>query len=241
MNDDELILYFYGDGLSRAERRNVERALAADPALAARYHALAAELGPMVGPQTAPPSADMVRRWHDSIDRAAGQRAATGTRSGGHSWSFLPGAAITAALAIGIGLGVFLSGGPPATPPPALPLADGGTNADEASPVFDRGLRLYLRESERGLAALTAETNGERAVLIMGLIEQNRLYARAARQNDADDLARVLRAFELVLVELAAEDIPPAEAEALRAKLRFEINVMLTKLSLGSSDEPQSI
>jgi len=46
---------------------------------------------------------------------------------------------------------------------------------------------------------------------------------------------------ELVLVQLAAEDISTEDAEALRAKLLFELNVMLTKLSRDSSDEPQSI
>ena len=71
----------------------------------------------------------------------------------------------------------------------------------------------------------------------MQIINQNRLYQRAAEQNEADDLARVLRAFEPVLVRLAAEDLSDTDAEALRAKLAFELNVMLTKLSRDTSNE----
>jgi hypothetical protein len=50
-------------------------------------------------------------------------------------------------------------------------------------------------------------------------------------------VARVLRAFEPILLQLAATDIAPEDAEALRAKLAFELNVMLTKLASQSSNE----
>ena len=55
----------------------------------------------------------------------------------------------------------------------------------------------------------------DRNVLIRNIIEQNRLFELAAEQNDSANLARVLRAFELVLMQLAAEDISPEDAEAL--------------------------
>ena len=71
----------------------------------------------------------------------------------------------------------------------------------------------------------------------MQIINQNRLFERAAEQNNAADLARVLRAFEPILVQLAKEDLSDAEAQALRAKLAFELNVMLTKLSRDASNE----
>ena len=74
----------------------------------------------------------------------------------------------------------------------------------------------------------------------MQIVEQNRMYVSAADKNGADDLARVLRAFEPILVRLAAEDTAPEDAEALRAKLVFELNVMLTKLSRESSNNTDS-
>ena len=50
----------------------------------------------------------------------------------------------------------------------------------------------------------------------------------------------MLRAFEPILLRLAADDIAPEDAEALRAQLAFELNVMLTKLSRKPSKETQT-
>ena len=67
-----------------------------------------------------------------------------------------------------------------------------------------------------------------------------RLFEQAAVNNDAQDLARVLRAFEPILLQLAADDVTPEKAEYLRAQLAFELNVMLTKLSHASSNKEQT-
>jgi hypothetical protein len=74
-------------------------------------------------------------------------------------------------------------------------------------------------------------------MLVLRIIEQNRMFESAAANSDAPKLARVLRAFEPILLQLAANDLAPADAEALRAQLAFELNVMLTKLSAESSDD----
>lgn len=236
MNDDTLILYYYKDGLSNRERQAVANALATNPSVAGRYRQLSEELGALDEPTPARPPADMVARWHESLDRAAIREAQESARPSIHSLSFLFGAAVTAALAIGVGLGFFLADDAP------LPAETGvvASTAQAGTATLVRGLRVHLRESERGLAGL--QTDGdERVSLIMNIVAQNRLFEKAAEQNDARHLARVLRAFELVLVELATEDIDPAEAEALRQRLIFELNVMLTKLSREASEESQSI
>ena len=74
-------------------------------------------------------------------------------------------------------------------------------------------------------------------MLILRIIEQNRLFESAANNSNSLKLARVLRAFEPVLLRLAADDLAPADAEALRAQLAFELNVVLTKLAAESSDD----
>jgi hypothetical protein len=51
----------------------------------------------------------------------------------------------------------------------------------------------------------------------------------------------VLRAFEPILVRLAAEDLSPEEAQRLQAQLVFELNVMLTKMNRTPSDRSESI
>jgi hypothetical protein len=80
----------------------------------------------------------------------------------------------------------------------------------------------------------------DRTMLVLRIIEQNRMFENAAVSSDALKLARVLRAFEPILLRLAADDLAPADAEALQAQLAFELSVMLTKLGAGSSDDSQT-
>jgi hypothetical protein len=115
--------------------------------------------------------------------------------------------------------------------------------ASEAQPrvipvAFTRGLTVHLRDSRDQLSA--AATDSDRAQLVLQLIEQNRMFENAAEQNNAPQLARVLRAFEPILLRLAATDLAPEDAAALRAQLAFELNVMLTKLARDSSKETHS-
>jgi hypothetical protein len=147
--------------------------------------------------------------------------------------------AVQEALAIGIGIGIFIGGDEPVSPIVQEIVADSGSLEPDASSAFLRGLQVHLRDSEKGLLELAPTDN--RTELILSIIEQNKLFERAAEQNDSANLARVLRAFELVLVRLASEDISPEDAEALRTKLLFELNVMLTKLSRDTSEEQQTI
>jgi hypothetical protein len=100
---------------------------------------------------------------------------------------------------------------------------------------------LHFQDSRRQLAALPATENGERSELILELVAQNRLFERAAEQSDAQDLARVLRAFEPVLLRLIEEDLPATEMAALRSQLGFELNIMLTKLAVELSDKADTI
>jgi hypothetical protein len=231
MNDDTLILYYYGDGLTERERRDVAAALEADATLAARFAALCRELGDWRGLPPAAAPDDLRRRLHESVDihaREANARPVArrlrqrGFRLPAFAW----GAAVAAALAIGIGIGIGLRIGGEA-PPVAVAAGD----------PFLRGMQVYLADTRREIDALATSPAGDRTQLILQIIDQNRLYERTARQNGAADLARVLRAFEPVLVRLAAGDTAPEDAEALRAQLAFELNVMLTKLAAGPSKE----
>lgn len=243
MNDDTLTLYFYNDGLSDDERLEVEAALRSDPALAARYAALrqALESWSEAEEHQAPPH--LVQRWHASIERAARHEHGQSEKPRG-SFSFVAfgwGAAVTAALAIGIGLGTWFAGGDatrPMTPITAIdvaPIEQGGGGA-----AFTRGLKVHLSDAEKNISSLPVETSADRTMLVMQIIQQNRMFERAAEQNDAANLARVLRAFEPILLRLAADDIAPEDAAALREQLAFELKVMLTILEREASKETQS-
>lgn len=230
MHEETLILYYYNDGLSSSERRKVEAALDDDPGLAARYGRLRAELDDLADSETPVVPSHVMHRWHDAIDGAA-QHTSRGVepQRSFSPLSFLWGAAVTAALAIGIGIGILLDvdNSAPETGP-------------EASGAFSRGVAVYLRDTKQELAAMPAHMSADRTTLILDIIEQNRLYELAAEQNDSSDVARVLRAFEPILLRLAAEDITPDDAEALRTQLAFELEVILTKLSRDSSNDRQS-
>ncbi len=239
MNDDKLTLYYYKDGLTQNERLEVTNALAADANIAARYKALCEALSQMRDADPESISTDMMHRFHDTIDRASNleRGAASGKSPPVHFWSFFWGAAVSAALAIGVGIGVWYSGAGVVGPDLGVPYVVDITPQDDVVPVvFQRSIQNYLRESGREITELPMDAEADRLMLILRLIEQNRLFEKAATQNHSPDLARVLRAFEPILVRLASDDIAPEDAEALRAQLSFELNVMLTKLTRDTSD-----
>lgn len=184
----------------------------------------------------APPH--LVEQWHSMIDEAAAleRGRAELPRQGWHPGSFFWGAAVTAALAIGIGIGFVMSGNNGTLVNEQVPSVASETPRITVTPAaFTRGLQVHLRDSRQQIASLDEDT--DRTMLVLQIIEQNRMFENAAEYNNAPKLARVLRAFEPILLQLAATDIAPEDAEELRAQLAFELNVMLTKLASESSDE----
>jgi len=230
MNEDTLILYYFNDGLSDRERRQVETAINTDTAVSAQYKALCRQLNDLSETDAQAVPSHTLQRWHDTIDRAARQthiRQQQRPRPF-HMFSFAWGAAITAALAIGIGIGVYMAGGETNTP--MIEVANVGPSASNVVPAsFTRGVRVHLQDARQGLAGLSLDADSDRILLIL-----------KAERNNSQSVARVLRAFEPILLRLAADDITPEDAEALRAQLAFELKVMLTKLSRDTSKETQS-
>ena len=248
MNDDTLTLYFYNDGLRNRERREVEAALENDADLATRYAELCRQLQQWSEPDLQTPPTDMVQRWHDSVDRAAQleYQQRQNPANNFNLFSFAWGSAVTAILVIGIGIGVYFSGGASTAPGagPDMNFAQATRNLpalDSVVPAaFSRGLQVHLRDTQQDIAAMPVATVENRSLLIMQIIQQNRIFVRAADYHDSQSLARVLRAFEPILLRLAAGDIAPEDAEALRKQLAFELRVMLTKLERDTSKDLQS-
>ena len=232
IDDETLLLYYYADGLSDAERSRVERALAAQANLRSRYDALREELRLLPDPSVAAPSTAATERWHAAFDAVAGTESAP--RSTFSLPSFMIGAAVTAALAIGIGIGLLLDSSTNLVPQPTF-------EQSMPSAQFVRGLEVHFRDSRNSLLQLGDSSEEARLAELAGLINQNRLYQRAAKGSDAEHFARVLRAFNLVLVELASGELSPVEADALREQLLFELDVMLTKLAQNSSEQENVI
>ena len=189
------------------------------------------------------PPAYKVQQWHNAIDEAANlARGRKDTRATGwHPGSFFWGMAVSAALALGVAIGVLVSGDLVSgdnSPVDVPQVAAIGPQPDVIPAAFTRGLTVHLRDSRNQLA--NVDSDADRTMLVLQLIEQNRMFENAADNNNAPKLARVLRAFEPILLRLAATDIAPEDAAALRSQLSFELNVMLTKLANESSDETHS-
>lgn len=182
--------------------------------------------------------APAVQQWHDSIDQAAALERGRCSEEP-HRWhpsSFFWGMAVSAALALGITIAFLMTGATNDLESPQIAAID--TQADLIPTAFTRGLQVHLRDSREQLANM--ETADDTTLLVLSIIEQNRLFEIVADKNNAPKLARVLRAFEPILLRIAATDIAPEDAEALRAQLTFELNVMITKLARESSDETHS-
>ena len=182
--------------------------------------------------------AHLKQQWHNAIDDAAALERGRETTSSTawHPGSFFWGMAISAALAVGIAIGFFI---PDASIDSDVPqFASSQSQSDVIPAAFTRGLQQHFRSSQKQLANI--DGSDDPVMLVLRLVEQNRLFETAAEQNNAPQLARVLRAFEPILLRLAVTDIAPEDAEALRAQLSFELNVMLTKLAKQSSDETHS-
>lgn len=236
INEETLTLYYYDDGLTANERLAVTTALGHDVELSRRYAKLQGRLEEFRQADTHQAPRHLVARWHASIEAAAVAERVASTpainRPPLHFLSFAWGAVAMAALALGVGIGVYFSGETAVNVDKLV----AGRPIEHDSSSFRRGLQLHLQESQRQLVSLSGEDRIGRISLLMQIIEQNRMFERAAKRNKSEKLARVLRAFEPVLTELSAENLTPNEAEMLRMQLTFELNVMQTKLARETSN-----
>jgi hypothetical protein len=242
ITEDKLLLYFY-DELAPDEVAEVGAALAADPELAAQYESLRSQIAGWRSPRVPQAAEAYKRRWHDGIERAA--RAASPTRSNKRPrrgyWMFGFAAALTAALVAGIFIGTSLvQQSVPVAMPDATVAGPDSIAAPAIPAAFTRGLQAYLEQSREDIARLP-DDNADRTALTMQLIQQNRVFELAAMQSNAPNLARVLRAFEPILLQLASDDIAPKDMESLRQQLAFELKVMLTKLDKAPSEVAETI
>jgi len=254
INEELLTLYYYDDGLTDDEKSSIAAALRSNISIASQYKSLCVQLDRWNEPDIEAPPAHLVPQLQETLARAvrAEHQSLTRSRPRLHFLSFFWGAGATAILVLGLGAGFYLSQyrhlDYPDIPTRNIPTGDiltGNIPTDPgfaaASSSFSRGLQSHLRDSQFELARLPVTSADDQTQLLMQIIEQNRLFERAAMQNDAQDVARVMRAFEPILIRLASGDVAPKDADALRAQLSFELKVMLTKISQPTSKDPQSI
>ncbi len=218
IHDDDLVLYAFGD-LGEAARARIEYAVQTDADVRARLQRLEEALA--LADDVPAPVADeaLAARVWQSLEPRIAAPARLPWRERIAAWldGFAPprlalGGLAACALAVAIGAG-FLAGRHTAPEPDAI----AQQRADDAARrVLDAYVAAHLRASEGVL--VTASNTGSPALLdgnrelAAGLVESNRLYARAAERAGDLRLATFLRQLEPVLVSLANR-APPATVQ----------------------------
>lgn len=238
INDDELLLYYYRDGLDAADRARIGAAIAADPRLAQRLHTLAARLDAAAAIPEVEVPGHFRQRWQDALDGAASGRRA---RPVARPLFSQPRWQIAAAAAVVLALVVTFEALRSTAPRGALPMAatPGHESGDEAGSAYEHGLKFHLASTERQIADLGNASPAERARMIDVIIGQNRLYALAAERAGEPQLARVLRAFNPIL-----EDVANGRSESTAAdlsQLSFELRVMQARLGADAAAPTQPL
>ena len=223
ISDDDLLLYYYRDGLDSTQRARIGTALAEQPELARRLHRLVAQLDTVADmPEVAVPP-HIQQRWENALGRLAPANSKPRLFAAFH-WQAAAAAVVAVVLLVTVQL-LLRS-------PQEQPIAD----AAPVQSAYERGLRWHLASAEQGLAKLDSAQPEERARLIAAIVEQNRIYALAAERANEPQLARVLRAFTPILESLAVE---PGDASASDvAQLSFELRVMQARLKAETGTSP---
>ena len=231
ISDDDLLLYYYRDGLDAAERARIGAALAEQPELARRLHALVARLDAVAALPEVPVPAQFQQRWQAALDLAVREPRVTPSRRTTFAhprWPAIAAAAAVAMIALVFGVQKAMT---PTTP-------SGTVSAESDASAYESGLKRHLASTEQRLASLDDATPEERARLVEAIISQNRVYALAADRAGEPQLARVLRAFTPVLESVADGRTQTA---ASVAQLNFELRVMQARLGAAAASPTHTL
>ena len=234
ISDDDLLLYYYRDGLDAAERARIGAALSEQPELAQRLQRLVARLDAAAALPEVPVPEETQKRWRTALEGAASEtRVAPPSRRVFAQPRWQAAAAAAAVVALIFGIQTVMQPSPSQIADNALATSPQGAISTGDASAYEHGLKWHLASTERRLASLGDATPDERARLIETIIGQNRVYALAADRAGEPQLARVLRAFTPIL-ESAADGSSESTAGSL-AQLSFELRVMQARLGAGAA------
>lgn len=233
ISDDDLILYYYRDGLDASERARIAMALSTSPELAQRLHKLVGRLDAAAATPEQPVPVQFQRRWQAALDKASQSPAARTERTNRHLFNHAPWYALAAGVFIAA-MALFMFIGQPKAPPTANVTPPVTVPANKSA--YERGLASHLASTEQMLVSLKDATPEERKRLVETIIEQNRVSALAAERAGEPQLARVLRAFTPILESVQQGGDTTANLD----QLEFELRVMQGRLATGKASNPHS-
>jgi hypothetical protein len=234
ISDDDLLLYYYRDGLDAPERARIGAALSEQPELAQRLQRLVARLDAAAAMPEVPVPVHVQQRWRDAIEREASEtRVAPPSRRFFVEPRWQAAAAAVAVVALIFGIQKGLQPSLDQIPDNAVTASTQGASSTDEASAYEHGLKWHLASTERRLASLGDTTPAERTRLVETIIGQNRIYALAAERAGEPQLARVLRAFTPVL-ESVADGRSESTASSV-AQLSFEMRVMQARLGADAA------
>ena len=233
ITDDDLLLYYYRE-LDPADRARIGAALGEQPELARRLHALVSRLDAAANIPEVPVPAQVQDRWAAALDRAATQtRVAAAPRRFSAPLIWQAAAAAVTVFALIFSIQRVMQSPPEQVVENTTPTQSGNDTGSDKGTAYENGLKFHLASTERRIASLGEATPEERARLVETIISQNRMYALAAERAGEPQLARVLRAFNPILEDLANGRSGSTAADV--AQLSFELRVMQARLGAGAA------
>ncbi len=249
-SEEEMILYFYGES---NDSPAFERALAADPDLAARYERLRSELAALPELEDPEPSGDLAARvWRDIRPALAPHRSLSGALDRLRAaFTLRPGFALAAVAALALAGGVvigrvaFERSRVDAIPHTAASEGE-GLSSSARERLLLASVGDHLSGSERLFANIANGTPGDEQALAeqsrwaASLAASNRLYRSAAERSGQRRIVALLDELEPLLLELAnaPSDSPQENAAARR---RIDENDLLFKLRVAGERIEQSV
>jgi hypothetical protein len=245
IEEDEMILHYYGES---ADREAIDRALAEDAELRARYERLRGELDRLPKLELPEADADLAARVWSGIRpelepyRPFG-RIFDRLRD---EWRFRPGFALAAAATLALAAGILIGRGSQETVPPAVAeapaLSEGARERLLLASVGD-----HLDGSARLLTTIAnssdAATLGEKRDWAASLAVTNRLYRAAAERSGQRKIVALLDELEPLLLELAnaPAESPDSIEELSATKERIDQKDLLFKLRVTGDRLERSV
>ena len=164
ISDNDLLLYYYRDGLDAVERERIATALSEQPELAARLHRLVARLDAAATTPDVPVPEHVQQRWQAALDQAAAGStvASEKPQRQDHSkfrWSFVAAAAAGVLLVVSLTLNLQTSRD--GILDSSSPTTIASATTDDSS-AYERGLRLHLASTEVQLSTLDDASGSQR-------------------------------------------------------------------------------
>lgn len=235
ISDDELLFFYWRDGLSETRNREIAKALQLDPTLQQRLASLSADLSALQAPlDSAADDVFSARLLRQLDQQTAVLKSSPALVARNRLRRYGPWAAAAAVV-----LSVVIWRAPnrvdsPSTEPPNTIAA----TASEPGAALNRRVAVGLEQASLQLAGFDQLDETARQQLLNDWRNQNELFAAAAERSGDAQLARTLRAFGPLLDALDHDGA--GNRDAALSQLEFEYTIMHTKLLRDPSKESTS-